>query len=54
MDPSLYEHPCDLVVTSIIISSEDLLGGKYPEGSVRRELQSVPQQRVTPKCEKEP
>lgn len=54
MDPSLSDDPCDLLVTSTISSSEDLLGGKYLEGSGRRELQSVPQQRVTPRCEKGP
>lgn len=42
MDPSLSEGPCDLLVTSTISSSEDLLGGKYLEGSGRRKLQSVP------------
>lgn len=42
-DPSLSEGHCDLLGTSIISSSEDLLGGKYLEVSGRRELQSVPQ-----------
>lgn len=44
----LSEGPCDLLVTSISSSSEDLLGAKYLEGSGRRKLQCIPPQGVTP------